>query len=92
MRFLRDVPGYPASFRRQGFAGADVSDLGDRLVDGLVAWGDVDTVAARLREHLDAGADQVDLCLLATASSPEPRSVWRELARRLLPHVPERTP
>lgn len=85
MRFLSGVPGYTASFRRQGFDEADVSGLGDRLVDSLVAWGDADTVAARLRQYLDAGADQVDVGVLSTASSPDPRSAWRALSRRLLP-------
>ncbi|HEX8865767.1 MAG TPA: LLM class F420-dependent oxidoreductase, partial [Lentzea sp.] len=31
----------------------------DRLVDALVAWGTPDQVAAKLRAHLDAGADHV---------------------------------
>jgi probable F420-dependent oxidoreductase len=92
MGFLSGVPGYPASFRRQGFADADAAGLSDRLVDALVAWGDADTVAARLREHLDAGADQVDVCLLPTASSPDPHPAWPALAHRLLADTPERTP
>src|SRR4051812_39922090 len=33
----------------------------DRLVDALVAWGDEEAVAARIREHLDAGADHVGI-------------------------------
>jgi len=85
MGFLVNVPGYTASFRRQGFADTDVAGLGDRLVDALVAWGDADTVAARLREHLDAGADQVDICVLPTPASPDLRATWRTLAGRLLP-------
>jgi probable F420-dependent oxidoreductase len=84
MSFLRNVPGYAASFHRQGYADTEVADLADRLVDGLVAWGDADTVAARLREHLDAGADQVDVSLLPTASSPDSGPAWRALADRLI--------
>ena len=33
----------------------------DRLVDGFLVWGDVASVKRRVREHLDAGADQ--LCI-----------------------------
>lgn len=43
-----------------GFSEEDVANGGsDRLVDQLVFWGDEDAIAARLREHLDAGADHV---------------------------------
>ena len=31
----------------------------DRLVDAIVAWGDEEAIAGRVREHLDAGADHV---------------------------------
>ena len=38
----------------------DFADGGsDRLVDAIVAWGDEETIAARVREHHDAGADHV---------------------------------
>jgi hypothetical protein len=30
-------------------------------VDAVVAWGDADAIVVRIREHLDAGADQVCL-------------------------------
>ena len=54
------LPNYLNSWREEGFEDADFADGGsDRLVDALVAWGDVDAVAARVREHLDAGADHV---------------------------------
>jgi hypothetical protein len=39
-----------------GFDQDEIGQLGDRLVDALVAWGDPDTVAARIFEHLRAGA------------------------------------
>jgi probable F420-dependent oxidoreductase len=54
------LPNYVNSWREEGFEEADFADGGsDRLVDALVAWGDVDAVAARVGEHLDAGADHV---------------------------------
>jgi len=54
------LPNYVNHARALGFSEDDLSDGGsNRLVDALVAWGDADTVATRVREHLDAGADQV---------------------------------
>jgi probable F420-dependent oxidoreductase len=54
------MPNYLNSLRVLGFADEDFADGGsDRLVDAIVAWGTVDEVAARVREHLEAGADHV---------------------------------
>lgn len=60
------LPNYLNNLRRFGFGEDDVHDGGsDRLVDALVAWGDVDTIAGRLREHHDAGANHVAIQVLA---------------------------
>lgn len=57
--YLR-LPNYVNSLRHLGYGEEDVSQGGsDRLVDDIVAWGDVDAVAARIQGHLDAGADHV---------------------------------
>ena len=84
LRFLSGVGGYVANFARMGFAETDIAELNDRLVDELVAWGDADTVAARVREHLAAGADHVVLGVLNEADQPGPIEVARQLASRLL--------
>jgi probable F420-dependent oxidoreductase len=56
---------YVANFRRMGFTDEDFAGGGsDRLVDALIAHGDPDTVARRVTEHLDAGADHVAVQLL----------------------------
>jgi probable F420-dependent oxidoreductase len=56
------------NFKRLGFSDDDVAQPGsDRLVD-VVAHGTVDAIAARLKEHLDAGADHVPVQVL---TSPE---------------------
>ncbi|MFG2400087.1 LLM class F420-dependent oxidoreductase [Streptomyces lydicus] len=65
-RFYLDLPNYVGNLRRFGFDDDDFTGGGsDRLVDALVAWGDVDAVRRRVQEHLDAGADHVALQPLA---------------------------
>jgi probable F420-dependent oxidoreductase len=59
LKFLTGVPGYVANFRRMGFSESDVTELSDRLVDGVTVWGDLDQVVRRLTEYRTAGADQV---------------------------------
>jgi probable F420-dependent oxidoreductase len=54
------LPNYVNNLRELGYEDGDFADGGsDRLVDAIVAWGDEDTIAARVRAHLDAGADHV---------------------------------
>jgi probable F420-dependent oxidoreductase len=54
------LPNYVDNLRTLGFDDADFADGGsDKLVDAIVAWGDEDAIARRVREHLDAGADHV---------------------------------
>ncbi|MEK2471547.1 MULTISPECIES: LLM class F420-dependent oxidoreductase [Streptomyces] len=60
--FYLALPNYVNSLRRLGFEDDDFADGGsDRLVDAIVAWGDVDAIRRRVREHHDAGADHVAL-------------------------------
>ena len=54
------LPNYRNNFLRMGFTEQDMENGGsNRLVDGLVAWGDEHQIRARIQEHWDAGADQV---------------------------------
>ena len=72
----------PARF---GFGDDDFADGGnDRLVDTICAWGDLDAVAARVRAHLDAGADHVAVQVLVDDRRGLPRKEWAELAPALL--------
>ena len=86
-------PAYQANLRRLGFTDDDLVPGGsDRLIDAVTAWGDLNDVARRIREHLDAGADHVALHVLT--SDPDdragmPREQWRELAA-LLPDLARR--
>lgn len=79
------LPNYVGNLRTFGFSDEDFADGGsDRLVDALVAWGDLDAVASRMREHHEAGADHV--CIQVITESPGfPIVAYRELASALLP-------
>lgn len=60
-----NLANYLNNWRRLGFTDNDVARPGsDRLVDALVAYGTTDAIAARLGEHLDAGADHVAVQVL----------------------------
>lgn len=77
-------PNYARNLLRLGFTEADFAGSGsDRLVDALVAWGDVDAVVARVRAHLDAGADHVCVQALTDEKRGVPVRQWREVAPAL---------
>ncbi len=83
--YLR-APNYLNNLARIGFTDADWADHqnpSDRLVDAIVAWGTVDQIAARVREHHDAGADHVCVQVLR-ADREVPLREWQELAGALL--------
>ncbi|AGB21496.1 putative F420-dependent oxidoreductase, MSMEG_4141 family [Mycobacterium sp. JS623] len=64
-----NLTNYLNSWKRLGFSDEEVAKPGsDRLVDAVVAYGTVDAIVARLKEHLDAGADHVPVQVL---TSPE---------------------
>ncbi len=63
--YLR-APNYQASFAEQGFEADDWTLPGsNRLVDAMVAWGDVSSLHTRIRAMHSAGADHVALIPLA---------------------------
>ncbi len=79
------LPNYTDNLRRHGFSDADFAGAGsDRLVDAIVAWGDVDALVKRVSEHLDAGADQVAVQVLDPNRRGLPQRQWREIAPALL--------
>ncbi len=90
LEFLARVAGYRAHFTRMGFADDEVAALGDRLVDELVAWGDVDAIIDRVEAHRQAGADHVILAVLSEGYQPTTLDVARRLAGRLLEGLPPR--
>jgi probable F420-dependent oxidoreductase len=77
------LPNYTNNLREFAFGDDDFADRGsDRLVDAVVAWGNVETVAARVRAMHDAGADHVCIQVIR-ADNEMPRAEWRELAAAL---------
>jgi probable F420-dependent oxidoreductase len=76
-----DLPSYQRNLRRMGFDDGDLIRGGsDRLIDALVAWGDVEAIAERIDEHREAGADHVALQVLTVPDGPTAMTAWRELA------------
>lgn len=60
-----NLANYLNNWKRLGFTDADVAEPGsDALVDAVVAHGSAEAVAARLTEHLTAGADHVPVQVL----------------------------
>jgi probable F420-dependent oxidoreductase len=57
------------NWRRLGYTDQDLTPPGSqRLIDDLLAYGAPDHVAARLREHLDTGADHVAIQVPGTVT------------------------
>lgn len=77
--FYFGLPNYTNNWLRSGFTEADLADGGsDRLIDAVLALGDVAAIGARVQALRDAGADHVTLQVLGPkAHDPE---VFRELA------------
>jgi probable F420-dependent oxidoreductase len=74
---------YTSNLRRLGWSDEDIAAPGsDALIDALVAHGTAAEVAARLEEHLAAGADHVAVQLL-TPSDADVLDGYRQLARAL---------
>jgi probable F420-dependent oxidoreductase len=79
------LPNYVNNLRRLGFNDEDLAESGnDRLVDAIVAWGDMTAVIDRVRAHQSAGADHVCIQVLPADPQALPMSQWREFASALL--------
>ena len=79
-RYLR-LPNYTNNLLRCGFTQTDIDDITDRLVDGIVACGDIDVTVERVQQHLDAGADHVCIQVLVAENDLDTTiDHWRSLA------------
>jgi probable F420-dependent oxidoreductase len=54
-------PSHAARIAQLGYSDQDIADVSDRLVDAIVGYGDPAAIAAKVREHVAAGADHVIL-------------------------------
>ncbi|HEY4027670.1 MAG TPA: TIGR03620 family F420-dependent LLM class oxidoreductase [Candidatus Dormibacteraeota bacterium] len=78
--FYLRAPNYRNSLIELGWAEAELEPPGsDALFDALVAWGGVEEVRQRVREHREAGADHVVLNLI----TKDPSKPYLEEARLL---------
>jgi probable F420-dependent oxidoreductase len=75
------LPNYVRNLRRLGFGDDDFRGGGsDRLADALVAAGDEDAIATRVRAHHDAGADHVCIYVVGDGEESLQLDAWRRLA------------
>ncbi|MDO8186598.1 TIGR03620 family F420-dependent LLM class oxidoreductase [Conexibacter sp. JD483] len=85
LKLYLTLPNYTRNLETLGFAQRDFADGGsDRLVDALVAWGDAETVVAKLGAHREAGADHVAIQPLAPTLEGQLEQL-EELAPLLVP-------
>jgi probable F420-dependent oxidoreductase len=76
---------YANNLKRMGWRDADLSgDGSDALIDAVIAWGDVDKIAVRVRQHLEAGADHVCVQAVTEDEHDVALAELRELAPVLL--------
>lgn len=75
------LPNYTNNLKRFGFTDDDFTNHSDRLMDAIVARGSIDVVVARIKEHLDAGADHVCVQVLTGKPGVLPMKQWEELAQ-----------
>jgi probable F420-dependent oxidoreductase len=79
------LPNYANNLRRLGWSDEDLAGEGsERLIDAVIAIGDVGVIVARARAHLDAGADHVCVQLREERSTDPALGGLRELASALL--------
>jgi probable F420-dependent oxidoreductase len=57
--FYKELPNYANNWKRLGFTDEEIASDADRFIDAIVACGEVATMADRVREHWQAGADHV---------------------------------
>ena len=77
------LPNYTNNLRRLGWGDEDLNTANgpsDKLVDAIVAWGTLDDIHARIKAHLDAGADHVSIQVLSANPTAVTMNEFKELA------------
>jgi probable F420-dependent oxidoreductase len=66
MNTYLNLENYRRNLERLGWGAEDLTAPGsDRIFDAVVAWGDEQTIARKLKGHVDAGADHVAVQVLS---------------------------
>jgi probable F420-dependent oxidoreductase len=85
MRTYLALPNYRNNLVRLGWSDEELTPPGsDRLFDAMVAWGDDEEIAGKLRRHQEAGADQVAVSVLTATPDRATTAELRRLAPLLL--------
>jgi len=85
LAFYLTLPNYANNFVRLGFDESDFQNGGsNRLIDSIIAWGDLSAIRNRIRDHHAVGADHVCIQVLTADPKSLPSREWRELAPALL--------
>jgi len=80
-----ELPNYARNLHRHGFDEDDIAARGsDRLIDATIAWGDIEAIAGRVREHLAAGADHVCVQFVSADEGDIGMPAYRGLAEEML--------
>lgn len=74
------LPNYTNNLKRFGFTEDEIVNQDDRLVDAIVAWGSTKSIVARIKQHLDSGANHVCVQVLGENPAALPMNEWQELA------------
>jgi probable F420-dependent oxidoreductase len=79
------LPNYANNLLWLGFREDDFLNGGsDRLIDAIIAWGDLNAIRNRIHEHHSAGADHVCVQVLPADPQALPLHEWRELASAVI--------
>jgi probable F420-dependent oxidoreductase len=85
MRTYLSLENYRQNLVRLGWMEDELAPPGtDRLFDAMVAWGDDEEIARKLRRHSEAGADHVAVQVLTATPDRAPTDDLRRLAPLLL--------
>jgi probable F420-dependent oxidoreductase len=85
MRTYLSLQNYRQNLVRLGWADDELAPPGsDRLFDAMVAWGDDEEIARKVRRHHEAGADHVAVHVLTPTPDRAPTAELRRLASLLL--------
>ena len=78
------LPNYANNLKRLGWTDEDIANDGtDRLIDAVVAIGDVAAIVKRVNDHLEAGADHVCLQVRKERSNDPAIGAFEELRSAL---------